>query len=56
MAIRTKYTRYRGYWIELRGPNQPGGYWLIYNNDLVFVGSADYEELDQMIDEIELEG
>ncbi len=48
------YTRYRGYLLKLIGPRQ-GGYWLIFDNSRNLIGSADYEELNQRIEEIEAE-
>lgn len=46
---------YRGYLCEWK-PSSHAGHWLIYDISRNFMGSADENELDSMIDELKSEG
>ena len=47
---------YRDYVIKWKATGSNIGPWLIYDKKMRFVGSADQEELDERIDELESEG
>lgn len=55
MKNKKSFKRYRGYLCEWK-PSPYAGHWLIYDSNSRFLGSADENELDRMIDEIESEG
>ena len=46
-----KLKSYRGFRVCWEGTTD-GGHWLIYDNLLNFCGSADAEELDDILDEL----
>lgn len=46
---------YRGYLCKWE-PSSHAGHWLIYDTSKNFMGSADENELDSMIDELSSEG
>ena len=55
MRNNRSFKLYRGYLCEWK-PSPYAGHWLIYNLSKQFLGSADVDELDRTIDELEKEG